>query len=307
VRVTGSEEARPSRRAVLAASAGVTVAALGGVGAAVETGLLPGRSSVMRRLGLDGEDGVTPSVPAGPLVRGSFDSAARLGTRVGWAVSHPPGTDPDSRTGLPVVLVLHGRGVDHTAAFRENYLGLGHVLAAAVRAGVPPFAVAAVDGGDSYWHPRATGEDASAMLTGEFLPLLAERGLDVSRIGLLGWSMGGYGSLRLAGRLGAARVAGVAAESPALWRHYGDSAPGAFDDAADFARHTVFGRQHDLAGIAVRVDCGQSDPFYDATRRYVRGFRDRPAGGFQRGGHKTGYWRRMAPAQLAFLGGSLGR
>ena len=39
------------------------------------------------------------------------------------------------------------------------------------------------------------------MVLHEFLPLLdAARGLDVTdRIGLLGWSMGGYGALRLAG------------------------------------------------------------------------------------------------------------
>ena len=145
------------------------------------------------------------------------------------------------------------------------------------------------------------------MLTDEFLPLLAERGLDVSRIGLLGWSMGGYGSLRLAGLLGPRRVAAVAAESPALWRNFADSSPGAFDDADDFEAQSVFGRQRALAGIAVRVDCGQSDPFYAATRRYVKGFAARPAGGFQLGAHTTAYWRRMAPAQLLFLAGRLPR
>ena len=139
------------------------------------------------------------------------------------------------------------------------------------------------------------------MVVEEFLPLLADHGLDVSRLGFLGWSMGGYGSLRLAGKLGADRVAGVAAVSPALWHEYADTSPGAFDDAADFADATVFGRQDTLDGIPVRIDCGEGDPFYAATRDYVAGFDTPPAGGFEPGDHDVGYWRRMAPQQLRFL------
>ncbi len=138
------------------------------------------------------------------------------------------------------------------------------------------------------------------MVTDELLPLLHDRGLDTSRIALLGWSMGGYGALLVAGRLGSARVAACVAESPALWLHPGDTAPGAFDDPADYETHNVFGRQRQLDGIAVRVDCGLGDGFLPAAQRYVRGFGQRPAGGFEPGGHTLGYWRRMAPAQLAF-------
>jgi hypothetical protein len=57
---------------------------------------------------------------------------------------------------------------------------------------VPPFALASVDGGESYWHPRDSGEDAAAMLD-EFVPLLACHGLDVRPLGFLGRSMGGFG------------------------------------------------------------------------------------------------------------------
>ncbi len=89
--------------------------------------------------------------------------------------------------------------------------------------------------------------------------------------------------------------------SPALWHRFEDSAPGAFDDATDFAPSTVFGRQDTLDGIRVRIDCGENDPFYATTRDYVRGFRVRPAGGFQPGSHHVGYWRRMAPAQVRFI------
>jgi dienelactone hydrolase len=288
-------------------SAGAAILGTGSAAAAVNASVVPGRSWFLRRIGLNGTAGAPPSVAAGPRIDGSFVSAARRGTDCGWSVGYPPGTDPDGRPALPVVLVLHGRGADHRAAFDDGYLALGRYQAAAVEAGAAPFVVASIDGGDTYWHPRSNGEDAAAMLTDEFLPLLADRGLDVSRIGLLGWSMGGYGALRLAGRLGPKRVAAVAAESPALWHHYPDSAPGAFDDAKDFAAQSVFGRQDDLAGIAVRIDCGQSDPFYSAIRDYRDGFAVRPKGGFQLGRHDTGYWRRMAPAQLPFLSRSLPR
>ena len=227
---------------------------------------------------------------------GSFTSQHRLGTRVGWSIAHPPHAPGD----LPVLVVLHGRGGDHRSAFTDS-LGLQYFLAQQVAASKRPFAIASVDGGDTYWHPRRTGEDAGAMVTDELLPLLAKRGLDTTRVGLLGWSMGGYGALRLSGLLGPDRVAVCVAESPALWLSAADTAPGAFDDPADYAANTVFGKQDQLDRIAVRVDCGQGDGFLPAAQRYVDGFTRRPAGGFEPGGHTLGYWRRMAPAQLAFV------
>jgi len=213
----------------------------------------------------------------------------------------PPPYGSDTGSSLPVAVVLHGRGGDHTSAFDDGYLGLDRFLAQAVGAGSAPYAMASVDGGETYWHRRADGEDAGAMVVDELLPLLAEHGLDVGRLAFLGWSMGGYGALRLAGLLGRERVAAAAAMSPALWHRFADTAPGAFDDAADFAGVTVFGRQQQLDGVRVRVDCGEGDPFYAADRDYVEGFRARPAGGFQRGGHDAGYWRRVAPHHVRFI------
>jgi len=290
-----------SRRRLLTGGAALTVAAVAGA-VGVEDRVLPGRTWAYAHLGLDGPAGRIPDVAPGRLVSGSFVSRARLGRRVGWGVAYPPGA-PRSAS-LPVVVVLHGRGGDHTSAFGHN-LGLDRFLAQATSRGVPPFAVAAVDGGDTYWHARGSGEDAAAMVVDELLPLLAGQGLRArrsDRVGLLGWSMGGYGALAIAGALGADRVAAVVAESPALWTSYDDTAPGAFDDAADFARHTVVGHPVGLRGIDVRIDCGTGDPFYPVVRDYVASLRPAPAGGFEPGGHTMGYWRRMAPPQLAFLG-----
>lgn len=275
-----------------------------GVAAGVETGVLPGRAGLHDALGLNGEPGEIPDVPPGPLRTGDFTSRARLGRSVGWAVAYPPGAGDGIR--LPVLLVLHGRGGDHMNAFGAG-LGLDRFLADAVARGEPAFAVASVDGGDTYWHRRASGEDAGAMVTDEFVPLLGGLGLDVGRIAFLGWSMGGYGSMLLASRLGPSRVAGVAAESPAIWESASQTAPGAFDGAADYEAHTVFRRQAQLARIPLRIDCGTGDPFYRATKAFVATLSPRPAGGFQPGGHDLGYWRRMAPAQLAFVGRHLHR
>lgn len=145
------------------------------------------------------------------------------------------------------------------------------------------------------------------MITDEFLPLLAERGLATERIGLYGFSMGGYGALRLAGRLGAGRVAAVVAVSAALFASAETSAVGAFDDAEDFAANDVMRRQAELADIPVRLDCGDGDPFKPAVKTYRAGFPAdrRPAGGFQPGAHDEDYWRRMAPAELSFVGAHL--
>ncbi len=295
---------RLSRRAFLA-GAGVATVAAGAL--AVNQGVLPGRSSVFGHLGLDGPDGpdgpdgVVPQVAGGRTVSGSFVSKARRGRRCGWTIAMPPSYGSDTGSSLPVAVVLHGRGGDHTSAFDDGYLGLDRFLAQAVGAGAAPFAMASVDGGETYWHRRADGEDAGAMVVDELLPLLAEHGLDVGRLAFLGWSMGGYGALRLAGLLGRDRVTATTAMSPALWHGFAETAPGAFDDAADFADVTVFGRQRQLDGVRVRVDCGEGDPFYAADRDYVEGFRAPPAGGFQRGGHDAGYWRRVAPHHVRFI------
>lgn len=285
-----------SRRTFLT---GVALLGVGAAGAAVavDRGALPGRSWLYRHLGPQGTPGVVPDVLPGRTLSGSLVSKARMGARCGWTVAYPPG----GADKVPVVVVLHGRGFDHESAFDPEQLGLDRFLKVEVQRGMRPFALASVDGGDTYWHGRDSGEDAGAMVLEEFVPLLGELGLAVGRIGLLGWSMGGYGALSLAGRRGRDRVAGVGAMSPALWHDFDDTAPGAFDGEDDFAAATVFGRERELDGIPLRIDCGEGDPFYAATRDYVEELADPPAGGFEPGGHDLGYWRHVAPAQLRFL------
>lgn len=271
-------------------------------GYAVEHDVLPGRPWLRERLGLNGPDGVVPDVEPGPTRTGTLSSAAVPGTEVGWAVTAPPGA-----TGvLPVVVALHALGGDHSWPLD---LGIDRYLADAVAGGVAPFAVATVDGGTSYWHPHG-GEDRGALVVDDLLPMLdgfriGGARLTTERIGLIGWSMGGYGALRLGPVLGAPRVRAVVAVSPALWSDPEDARPSGFSDAAEYLEYSVLDRQADLDGIRVRVDCGRGDPFFRTAQDYVDGFDREIAGSWEAGGHDVGYWRRMLPAELAFLGAEL--
>jgi enterochelin esterase-like enzyme len=240
---------------------------------------------------------IGPSYDYSGTVRiGTFTSAARQGVATSWTINWPPGY---SGAALRPLIVLHGRGGDHTSAY--NSLHLDSHLASIVDNGRAPFALASVDGGDhSYWHPRADG-DAAAMVTDEFLPLLSRHGLDTSKVGLLGWSMGGYGALYLASLLRDPRVGVAVAESPAIWHQAAQSVAGAFDNAADFNAHQLWGRQSALEKIPLRIDCGGSDGFAPVTRDLRASLHPTPAGGIESGGHDVSYWRSQATAQLTFV------
>jgi enterochelin esterase-like enzyme len=223
-------------------------------------------------------------------VTGGFRSDARGGVEVGWAVSYPVGTSLRAR--LPVVLVLHGASGDSRTAFEEQALDRFRTLA--VADGVPPFVLAAVDGGDTGWRPEPDGTDASRMLLEEFVPRLADRRLDVDRVALHGWSLGGYGALRLAG-LDLLPLRAVTASSPAL-----DSVP---DDAPE--SDDVLGHPERLDGVPLHIDCGRGDPFYPVVHDFVAALADLdppPVSSFGAGGHTGPYWRTVAPAQLRFAG-----
>jgi S-formylglutathione hydrolase FrmB len=234
-----------------------------------------------------------PAAPAPTMMTGSFVSAARGGINTNWAIARPPG----QTKALRPVIALHGKGSDAATVMAG---GVEQGLAQAVNAGLPPFAVVAVDGGGGYWHRRASGEDAGAMVLNELIPMLGGQDLDTSHVAFLGWSMGGYGALLLGGRLGPARTAAICAVSPALWMSSGAAAPGAFDGPDDFAANSVFGMPA-LASIPIRVDCGDSDPFYGATKQFIAQLPNPPAGGFSPGGHNPEFWSSQLPAELTWL------
>ena len=167
-------------------------------------------------------DDPTTQVPKTPaptdaaeIFTGSFESAQMLGRETNWMVARPAGVTGE----LPVVVVLHALNTDHRAAFMGG-LEMQSLMQDWATEGNAPFALASVDADRSYYHPRTDGTDGGAMVLDEFLPLLEgnpELGLRTDRIGFFGWSMGGYGALRLGAMLGAPRVAAIAVSSPALW------------------------------------------------------------------------------------------
>lgn len=225
---------------------------------------------------------------------GSFVSAARDGIKTNWVIAMPPGQTKMLRP----VIALHGKDGDANMMLD---CGVEDALAQLVSEGKPPFAVVGVDGGpDSYWHRRANGEDSGTMVLEELLPMLASMGMDTSRVGFLGWSMGGYGALLLGARLGPARTAGICAISPALYMSYFGCAPGAFDSIDDWNRNTVFGLPV-LNSIPIRVDCGIGDRFFFASSQFVSQLKKKPAGSFSPGGHDSDYWRAQLPAELAWM------
>jgi enterochelin esterase-like enzyme len=224
---------------------------------------------------------------------GSFISAARGGIKTNWVIAMPPG-----QTGmLRPVIALHGMDGN---ADQMLEMGVEEGLAKLVNEGKPPFAVVGVDGGNTYWHRRASGGDSGAMVLDELLPMLSSMGMDTSRVGFMGWSMGGYGALLLGARLGPSRVAGICAISPALYTSFTGSAPGAFDSYDDYVQNSVLGLPA-LNSIPLRVDCGTFDRFYFATRQFVGQLKKPPAGSFSLGGHDVGYWRGQLPAELAWM------
>jgi enterochelin esterase-like enzyme len=292
----------PTRRTVLLGGAGVAAAGLVGAGVGIERDVLPGRTFAYEHLGLNGPDGDVPDVEPGTVQTGSFASVAR-GVETRYAIIQPPGTESERP---PVVVALHMFGGD-AAVLTSDRLGLDRFLAAHVEDGGAPFTIAAVDGGNSYWHPHL-GEDAGAMVLDELLPMLERMGWDVGRVGFLGWSMGGYGALRLAGLRGPDATSAVVACSPALWSDPSEASLDGFEDADEYREFSVFDRQDELRGIPVRIDIGRGDPFFLEVEQYVQRLVDvtevvHTEGS---GGHTFGYWRRMLPDQLAFLGSNVG-
>jgi hypothetical protein len=247
---------------------------------------------------VDGPDLSLPGSGA-RIVTGTFESRF-MQRDVGWAYSLPAKVKPRA-----IVLSLYGKGADQFAAFDNLHLPDAAALVGA------PLVIASADGGrDNYWHKRANGTDARAMLVEEFVPLLT-RELGALAFALHGYSMGGYGALLAAERganaAGASFFKGVAASSPALWTEPGATAPGAFDGAGDFYANDVFTGVAALRSLRVRLDCGTLDPFYQATHQ-LSGLMTWPHVAVFRpwATHTSGFWRSVAPAQMHFLADACG-
>ena len=283
----GDQSGKVSRRVVLTGGLGLTVAGLGAL-----AGPRLYRRAVRSSLGIN-VSVPTESVPVRSLkwrslARGK-DVVVRLIVPTSLAHGGP----------VPVCVWLHGRG--DGAATVVDELKVPNFLSQAIGGGVTPFVVVALDGGERYWHRRQGGEDPEAMVVDELPLMLEQQGIIVERWAIAGWSMGGYGALLLAERH--PKFSAVAVSSPAVWFRSGDTRPGAFDSAEDFASHDVLASLQSLPA-AVRIDCGLQDPFA-STSAVMLARIPGVHGAMVEGAHTMRFWRSVLPAQLAFLGRAL--
>lgn len=297
-------ERRFTRRQVLAWGLGATATVVGvGMGGVelASHGVLPGRQELLELEG-DCAVAVPPAIfsATGPGVSGHFYSQARHQT-VGYTVAYPPGHGPGSI--LPLVVVLHGYGANHTGALAG--LSLSKALALHVNdRPLPPMAMVAADGGGGYWHAHP-GDDPMGMVINELIPMCQARGLGrrPQPIGIMGISMGGYGALLMAEKHPHLFTA-VVAISPAIWTTYAEAEganAGAYTSASDFAANDAVTHADALAGTAVRVASGLGDPFHPGVVALVKSLPPGAVVDISQGCHGGPFFRAQEPPSLAFL------
>ncbi|MGN6474164.1 MAG: alpha/beta hydrolase, partial [Mycobacteriales bacterium] len=244
--------------------------------------------------------GSTPALP--PLGTYAIETRAlqseAMGRPMPYTVALPQ--RETSRQRLPLVLALPCEG--------------GAATDFAVRQGLPNYAfqagfracfVSPGDPGSSYYHPRGDGSDMLAFLLDELIPHLEQTlgvGGSRSRRALYGVSMGGYGALLIA-HLHPEMFCAATVGSPAVFQSYQAAITGhphTFDSEADWQRWGLWDQLGSGSCPAVRIDCGDADPFAPTARELLRRIPG-AVGSISSGCHEGGFWRRHAPADIAFL------
>jgi len=296
---------RWSRRRLLSVGlGGAAVVVVAGVTGfeLVSHGVLPGQQRLDE---LDGACSV--DVPElsystqGPSTSGTFFSSARNRT-VGYTIAWPPGHGRG--TLLPLVVMLHGFGGNHTDALA----GMSPAQAVALHVDgrrLPAMALVTVDGGDGYWNPHP-GDDPMTMVIDELIPMCQGLGLGRAplKVGTMGISMGGYGALLLAERY-PHLIEAAAAISPAIWTSYPEAQradPRAYASAADFAANDAVRLAPALRGTPVRVASGDDDPFRPGVEALVRALPATAVVEVSKGCHTGPFFLSQEPASLSFLG-----
>jgi S-formylglutathione hydrolase FrmB len=205
--------------------------------------------------------------------------------------------------GRPLLVFLHGRGRDGN---ESNSNGAFYAALRALGSRAPD--VVFPNGGDhSYWHRRSSG-DWSRYVLDEVIPAAVRRlGADPRRVAIGGISMGGFGAFDVA-RARPSAFCAVGGHSAAMWLRAGDTAPGAFDDAQDFARN-------DLVALArargrapwgharLWLDGGTGDPFRAAGEAFAAALGVRMR--HWPGGHDSAYWHAHYARYLRFYADAL--
>lgn len=224
----------------------------------------------------------------GATIRTKVIDSDLLDREMNVKVVVPKGAPANDRA---LVVFLHGRGEDET-----SYL-VDPMFAALAEQRTRAPVIAFPDGGDSsYWHDRESGAWGSYVLD-EVIPTLIERfDIDPAKVAIGGISMGGFGAYDLARRRPDAFCA-VAGHSPAIWTSSGETADGAFDDAADFDANDIIAiageDPNPYEAMKVWLDAGDDDPFLDGDDAFEQALREdgvSPVVKHSDGGHDIDYW-----------------
>lgn len=226
-----------------------------------------------------------------------------VGRDLGVNVIVPKQAGPPGHRWL--LVFLHGRSGDETSFNNQVFAHLPELHGKG-----PVFAFP--DGGDhGYWHNRAEGDWGDYVMD-EVIPTVVKRfGVDPHRIAIGGISMGGFGALNFALQH-PGRFCAVGGHSPALWLHASETAPGAYDDEADFEHNDVLGTVEadpDAFGhTRVWVDYGETDDFHPYDESFVAAMEAGEADFTHHswpGGHEGSYWDAHWPQYQRFYVNSL--
>jgi poly(3-hydroxybutyrate) depolymerase len=222
------------------------------------------------------------------IVHNELKSKAVGGRELGFNVLVPPKLPRRGHRSL--LIYLHGRGGNEGTFNEEVLRGITRLH------GHGPLVVFPAGGVHGYWHNRAEGKWEDWVMK-EVLPRVVRRyGVDPDKIAIGGISMGGFGAYDIALK-NPGKFCAVGGHSPALWFEGAETAPGAFENLADFERNNVVGTVQanpDAFGkTKVWIDYGEEDPF----RPYDEGFVAAMEGSGSSfthhtwpGGHEGSYW-----------------
>jgi S-formylglutathione hydrolase FrmB len=226
------------------------------------------------------------------------------------------GVVPAGGGSRPLLILLHGRHDPSPVLWLipsksgpQSMLS-NQFFAALSRLGArAPVVVFLNGGGHSYYHDRRDGPWAAMILREAIPDAVARFETTKGRIAIGGESMGGYGALHVAS-LRPREFCAVGGHSAALWLRAGQSAPGAFDDAKDYARNDVFSaaRRGGFDRLPVWIDGGTSDPFRVADAAFVGLLRHQSVNVTYHvwpGGHNATYWNAHMAAYLRFYASAL--
>jgi S-formylglutathione hydrolase FrmB len=279
-----------------------------------DAGAALSRRSLLQAIGLAPLAAVFPlaaqTVAATPAAAATYTTitgrltSAATGRKHNWTLTYPAGHGTGEH--LPVAIVLHGSEQNAYTMLGLGYPGRLDALIAAGEA--PAFALASIDGYNGYYE-RKGSRDYGKLVATEFLGLLAARGLDTSRLALTGWSMGGWGALRLAQHQLHGRVKVVTATSTPCYSSWKSQPAYVRSDQtkAQFTANNFYHQPELLTNLPIYLLCGTKDGFYKGNKAFAkvlgkaRGVR-KPKTSFTSGSHSTKYWKSVVERQLRYIG-----